>query len=116
MIELKGKYNTVDEASVVQVMLLLNQEFVTGSKIGLMPDIHAGTGRLMSRSQAKVTFTVSEFKRQMDGIFITSVNNVTLDECPMAYKGMEDIINYIGETAQPERVIKPIYNFKAGGE
>lgn len=41
MIELKGKYNTVDEASVVQVMLLLNQEFVTGRKIGLMPDIHA---------------------------------------------------------------------------
>lgn len=52
----------------------------------------------------------------MDGIFITSVNNVTLDEYPMAYKEMEDIITYIGETAQPERVIKPIYNFKAGGE
>ena len=51
MIELKGKYNeakvftdVVDEASISQVLLLLNQEFVSGSKIRLMPDIHAGAG------------------------------------------------------------------------
>nr|WP_330404284.1 RtcB family protein [Lacrimispora celerecrescens] len=45
-----------------------------------------GAGGLMSRSQAKETFTVSEFKKQMNGIYTTSVNKETLDECPMAYK------------------------------
>ena len=75
-----------------------------------------GAGRLMSRSHAKQSFTVSEFKRQMDGVFTTSVSKSTLDECPMAYKSMEDIVNNIGETVEIERVIRPIYNFKAGEE
>ena len=75
-----------------------------------------GAGRLMSRSVAKESFTVSEFKRQMDGIYTTSVNKDTLDECPMAYKGMDDIVNYIGDTVDVVQVIKPIYNFKAGGD
>lgn len=52
----------------------------------------------------------------MKGIFTTSVNAQTLDECPMAYKGMQDIIENIGETVEIEKVIKPIYNFKAGEE
>lgn len=75
-----------------------------------------GAGRLMSRSQAKQSFTVSEFKHQMDGIYTTSVGKSTLDECPMAYKRMEDIVSNIGETVQIERIIRPIYNFKAGEE
>ena len=75
-----------------------------------------GAGRLMSRSVAKESFTVSEFKRQMDGIYTTSVNKDTLDECPMAYKGMDDIVNYIGDTVDVVQVIKPIYNFKSGGD
>jgi len=75
-----------------------------------------GAGRLMSRSAAKETFTVSEFKKQMDGIYTTSVNRSTLDECPMAYKNMEDIVNNIEPTVTINAVIKPIYNFKAGAE
>ena len=75
-----------------------------------------GAGRLMSRSAAKETFTVSEFKTQMDGIYTTSVGRSTLDECPMAYKNMDDIVNNIGPTVTIEAVIKPIYNFKAGDE
>ncbi len=75
-----------------------------------------GAGRLMSRSKAKESFTVSEFKKQMDGIYTTSVNKDTLDECPMAYKGMDDILNNIDDTVEVVRVIKPIYNFKASGE
>ena len=75
-----------------------------------------GAGRLMSRSKAKESFTVSEFEKQMDGIYTTSVNKDTLDECPMAYKGMDDIINNIGDTADVVQVIKPIYNFKASGD
>ncbi|MBE6950203.1 MAG: RtcB family protein [Ruminococcaceae bacterium] len=72
-----------------------------------------GAGRLMSRSEAKQSFTVSEFKKQMQGIYTTSVGAATLDECPMAYKSMADIVDNIGPTADIERVIKPIYNFKA---
>ena len=73
-----------------------------------------GAGRLMSRSEAKQSFTVSEFKKQMQGIYTTSVGAATLDECPMAYKSMADITGNIGPTADIERIIKPIYNFKAG--
>lgn len=75
-----------------------------------------GAGRLMSRSTAKQSFTVSEFKKQMKGIYTTSVSQDTLDECPMAYKGMDDIINCITDTVEINKVMKPIYNFKAGGE
>lgn len=75
-----------------------------------------GAGRLMSRAQAKQTFTVSEFKKQMSEVYTTSVNSSTLDECPMAYKGMEDIIDNIGPTAEIVSIIKPIYNFKAGDD
>ena len=75
-----------------------------------------GAGRLMSRSQAKQNFTVSEFKKQMNGIYTTSVNAQTLDECPMAYKSIDDIVNNIGDTVEINEIIKPIYNFKAGEE
>lgn len=75
-----------------------------------------GAGRLMSRSKAKQSFTVSEFKKQMNGIYTTSVNAQTLDECPMAYKSIDDIIGNIGDTAEINEIIKPVYNFKAGEE
>ena len=75
-----------------------------------------GAGRLMSRSEAKETFTVSEFKAQMEEIYTTSVNKSTLDECPMAYKKMDDILENIGPTVDVVKIIKPIYNFKAGGD
>ncbi len=75
-----------------------------------------GAGRLMSRSVAKQSFTVSEFKKQMKNVYTTSINKGTLDECPMAYKGMDEIVKHIGETVVIEKVIKPVYNFKAGEE
>ena len=75
-----------------------------------------GAGRLMSRAEAKQSFTVSEFKKQMADVYTTSVSKATLDECPMAYKGMEDILDHIGPTAEVVKIIKPIYNFKAGEE
>jgi tRNA-splicing ligase RtcB len=73
-----------------------------------------GAGRLMSRTQAKQSFTLSEFKKQMMGIYTTSVNKRTLDECPMAYKSMDDIMKNINDTVEIEKIIRPIYNFKAG--
>lgn len=72
-----------------------------------------GAGRLYSRQKAKELFSLNEFKDQMQGIYSTSINQHTLDECPMAYKSMDDIVNNIGETATIIQVIKPIYNFKA---
>ena len=72
-----------------------------------------GAGRLYSRQKAKELFSLNEFEDQMQGIYSTSINQHTLDECPMAYKSMDDIVNNIGETATIVQVIKPIYNFKA---
>ena len=75
-----------------------------------------GAGRLISRADARQSFTVSAFKKQMAGVYTTSVSKATLDECPMAYKGMQDILDNIGPTADVVKVIRPIYNFKAGDE
>lgn len=73
-----------------------------------------GAGRLMSRTKAKKTFELRNFKKEMEGIYTTSVNKDTLDECPMAYKAMEDIVKNIGDTVDIVKRIIPIYNFKAG--
>ena len=75
-----------------------------------------GAGRLMSRAQARQSFTVSAFKKEMADIYTTTVGKATLDECPMAYKDMKDILDNIGPTAEVEKIIRPIYNFKAGEE
>lgn len=75
-----------------------------------------GAGRLMSRSQAKQNCSIAEYRKQMSGIYTTSVGMDTLDECPMAYKSMEAIVDNIEPTAEILEVIKPIYNFKAGEE
>ena len=75
-----------------------------------------GAGRLMSRKEARESFTVSSFRKEMQGIYTTSVNSDTLDECPMAYKRMEDIVNNISPTVEIDEIIKPIYSFKAGSE
>ena len=72
-----------------------------------------GAGRLMSRTKAKDTLSMEDYKEAMKGIFTTSVNEATLDEAPMAYKSLEDIIDVIAESVDVVEVIKPIYNFKA---
>jgi len=72
-----------------------------------------GAGRLMSRSKAFQTLSLDEFKEQMTGIYSTSINRGTLDESPMAYKNMDDIVRNIAPTAEILKIIKPVYNFKA---
>ena len=72
-----------------------------------------GAGRLMSRSAAFETLTLDEYKQQMSGIYSTCVNSSTLDESPMAYKSMDEIVANITPTAEILEHIKPIYNFKA---
>lgn len=72
-----------------------------------------GAGRLMSRTKAKNTLSMEEYKTMMEGIYTTSVNEATLDEAPMAYKSLGDIIEVIKESVDVIDVMKPIYNFKA---
>lgn len=72
-----------------------------------------GAGRIMSRKKAKENLSLDEYKHEMEGIYTTSVNEATLDEAPMAYKSLEDIIDVIKESVIVVDVMKPIYNFKA---
>ena len=73
-----------------------------------------GAGRLMSRSKAYESLKLDDFKQSMSGVYTTSVNEYTLDESPMAYKSLEDIIDVIDETVDIVEIMKPVYNFKAG--
>lgn len=72
-----------------------------------------GAGRIMSRSKAKEEISVEEFEKSMQGIYTTSVNQSTIDESPMAYKSMDEILENIKDTVEIEKIVKPIYNFKA---
>ena len=75
-----------------------------------------GAGRLLSRSEAKESISMEAFRASMEGIYSTSVTRETIDESPMAYKPMEEIMRNIKDTADIVSVIKPVYNFKASGE
>jgi len=72
-----------------------------------------GAGRLMSRSKAFKTLSLDDFKKQMAGVYSTTINKDTLDESPMAYKNMDDIVRNIAPTAEIIKIIRPVYNFKA---
>lgn len=73
-----------------------------------------GAGRMMSRAEARQRFTLSQFKKEMDGIYSSSLNHDTIDESPMAYKPMERILAQIGPSVEVKEHIRPVYNFKAG--
>lgn len=72
-----------------------------------------GAGRLMSRRQAKDSITLSQYKEAMKGIYSSTVDRSTIDEAPFAYKPMEEIIANIGDTVTVDKIIRPLYNFKA---
>lgn len=72
-----------------------------------------GAGRLMSRTKARQVLAIGEYRSTMDGVFTTSVSEETIDEAPMAYKSMDEIVECITDTVEIEKIIKPIYNFKA---
>ena len=73
-----------------------------------------GAGRLMSRKDAVASLNLEEYRRQMDGIYTSCISRSTLDEAPMAYKSMEEILSKIGPTVDVLQQIRPVYNFKAG--
>ena len=72
-----------------------------------------GAGRIMSRKAARENLDIEEYRREMAGVYTTSVNEATIDEAPMAYKSMADIIDMIQESVDVIEVLKPIYIFKA---
>jgi RNA-splicing ligase RtcB len=72
-----------------------------------------GAGRIMSRSAAKASITLTQYEKSMKGIYSSTVNKSTIDEAPFAYKPMEEIVRNIGETAEIIKTVKPLYNFKA---
>jgi RNA-splicing ligase RtcB len=72
-----------------------------------------GAGRLLRRSQAKSELSLEEYRREMEGIYSTSVGSSTIDESPMAYKPIDNILNNVKDTVKIIDIVKPIYNFKA---
>lgn len=72
-----------------------------------------GAGRVMSRTKAKNSLDMEAYRAAMEGIYTTSVNEDTIDEAPMAYKSLEDIIDVIRESVDVIDIMKPVYNFKA---
>lgn len=75
-----------------------------------------GAGRVMSRTKAKNSLDMEAYRAAMEGIYTTSVSEETIDEAPMAYKSLEDIIDVIRESVDVIDVMKPVYNFKASDE
>ena len=75
-----------------------------------------GAGRIYKRSDVKENFTVSNYKKAMKGIYSTCIDETTLDEAPFAYRNMNDIKEVIAETVTINSILKPIYNYKAGGK
>lgn len=75
-----------------------------------------GAGRVMSRSKAKEAIDLKEYKDAMKGIYTTSVNESTLDEAPMAYKSLENIVDVIRDSVEIIDIMKPVYNFKASAD
>ena len=72
-----------------------------------------GAGRIMSRTRAKADLDMDEYRRAMNGIYTTCVNESTLDEAPMAYKSLDDIIDVIRDSVDVIDIMRPLYNFKA---
>ena len=72
-----------------------------------------GAGRIMSRKQAKEKISLEDYKKSMENIFTTSVNEFTIDEAPFVYKTLDEILEHIGDTVEVIKIIKPVYNFKA---
>jgi RNA-splicing ligase RtcB len=75
-----------------------------------------GAGRIMSRSKAKESIDLASYKESMEGIYTTSVNENTIDEAPMAYKSLDDILGVISDSVDIMDIMKPVYNFKASEE
>ncbi len=106
------------EGEKVLIPMNMKDGIILGTGLG-NPDWNQsaphGSGRVYRRSEVKQHHTVSEFKKEMEGIHSICVNQDTLDESPFAYRRIEDMLPVISETVKVTEIIRPIYNYKAGG-
>ena len=121
-------HNYVDEEGVVRkgaisakkgekviIPLSMKEGCILGEGLGNEEYLYSaphGAGRLMSRKEAKEKISLEEFKESMKGIYSSTVNEDTIDEAPMSYKKIEDILPMLEKTVKVEKIIKPIYNYK----
>lgn len=75
-----------------------------------------GAGRIVKRKEVKNYFTVSDFKKQMEGVYSTCIGKDTLDEAPFAYRSLGEIRDAIEDTVSLREIITPVYNYKSGGD
>lgn len=128
MFEIKGKVNTaicyakvVEQEAIDQIARMCDYEFTAGSRIRIMPDVHAGKGCTIGTTMTVHDKAVPNIVGVDIGCGMYTVclgdqeiDLVKLDEAPMAYKSLEDIIDVIKESVDVIDILKPIYNFKAG--
>lgn len=105
--------DSVEDSAVEQIKELLSIGVFSGCKIRVMPDVHAGAGCVMSRTQAFNTIRLEDFRQSMSGIYSETVTEETIDESPMAYKPKNQIIGNIADTVSILTTIHPVFNFKA---
>jgi len=113
----KGSISAKEGESVI-IPINMRDGVILGTGLG-NPDWNCsaphGSGRVFRRTEAAEHYTVSEFKKTMQGIYSSCIGRDTLDEAPFAYRSLQDIQSVIGETVRIDKVIRPIYNYKAGG-
>lgn len=127
MLEIKGRVNTaicyatvIEEEAIEQIRRMCDYEFTAGSKVRIMPDVHAGKGCTIGTTMTVTDKAVPNVVG-VDigcGMYTVKLGDIALDferldEAPMAYKSLKDIIDVIGESVDVIEVLKPIYNFKA---
>lgn len=112
------KGSTANDGSTVYLPVNMKDGIIYGSPIrneDWNNSLPHGAGRLIKRSEVANYVTLSMFKNEMDGIYSTSVSRETLDESPFAYRRIDEIKEAVSEVIDVKGILKPVYNFKAGG-
>ncbi len=73
-----------------------------------------GAGRCMTRRRARQTLHLHDYEKNVQGVYSTCISRDTITGAPMAYKPSEEIIRRVGPTVRIEKIIRPVYNFRAG--
>ena len=113
--QLKDDY--LHDLQIVQQFASLNRESILDELVNTDWNCSAphGSGRILKREDVSKQFTVSAYKSAMKGIYSSCIGKDTLDEAPFAYRGIDEIREVISDTVTVDAIIRPIYNFKAGG-
>ena len=114
----KGSISAYDHQTVI-IPINMKEGIILGTGLGNHDWNYSaphGSGRIMNRENVKSNFTVNQFKKEMNGIYCSCIGKDTLDEAPFAYRGLEEIKEAISETVRIDKILKPVYNYKAGSK